>query len=195
MPLAGLRGFHGLHHLAAKALTVHGFEAGDEVPRPAGTGSAAVDLASIEWTTAAAGVPLGLNRNRQPIYLGVQSAEPVRITVTGTSEFHVGIVGRLALSGLPIAVYTAIPNRWAQLANHAAPQQVWLNPSTVTVDTIVVTDGSVDPPIATGAFTVALRRPQNVPAPPTTIVITQDRRKDLFTVTTPRGAEWLSTQL
>ncbi|MCV7247085.1 hypothetical protein H7J07_02270 [Mycobacterium koreense] len=195
VPLAGLRGFHGLHHLAAKALTVHGFEAGDEVPRPAGTGSAVVDLGSVEWPTAAAGVPLGRNRSRQPIYLGVQSAEPVRITVTGTSEFHVGIVGRLALSGLPIAIYTAIPNRWTQLANHAAPQQVLLNPSTATEDTIVVTDGSVDPPIATGAFTVALRRPQNAPAPPTTVVITQDRRKDLLTVTTPRGAEWLSTQL
>ena len=191
-PLVGLDGFHGLHRSIAPALTVTGF-AHDDIALPT---SRVVwsDLAQLRWPTAAAGVPIGFNRDRQPVYLGLASPEPVRITVTGTREFHVGIVARLALSGLPIALYTADPRQWTTLSNHAAPQQFSMAPPAVTPETIIVTDGSQEVP--SGATTVTLRRPQTAQAPSTTIVITQDgRHPNLFHLTTPHGREWLSTRL
>ena len=106
-----------------------------------------------------------------------------------------GIIARLALSGLPVAVYAADPRQWAALANHAAAQQIQIRPPAgPPPGAIVVTDGSVEAPA--GAITVTLRRPQTAHAPATTIVITQDgRRPDLFWVTTAHGRVWLSTRL
>ena len=57
-------------------------------------------LTQLRWPTSAAGVPIGFNRNREPVYLGLASPEPVRITVTGTGQFHVGIVARSGSVGV-----------------------------------------------------------------------------------------------
>ena len=191
-PLPGLDGFHGLHRKVAPALSVTGFEHDDfDLPTTAVAWDA---LTQLRWPTSATGVPIGFNRNREPVYLGLASPEPVRITVTGTGQFHVGIVARLALSGLPVAVYTADPRQWSALANHGAPQQFSIRPETPLPGSIVVTDGSVEAPH--GAITVTLRRPQAAQAPSTTIVITQDgRRVNLFHITTAHGRLWLSTRL
>lgn len=191
--LPGLSGFHGMHRRVAPGLAVTGF-AHEDVTLP----TAEVvwsDLESLRWPTGAAGVPIGFNRTRQPVYLGLASPEPARITVTGTREFHVGIIARLALSGLPVAVYTADPRQWTALANHGAAQQIQIRPATAPPGAIVVTDGSIEAP-AGAAITVTLRRPQTAHAPSTTIVITQDgRRPDLFWITTAHGRLWLSTRL
>lgn len=192
-PLPGLSGFHGLHRRVAPGLTVTGFtQEGVALPTAEVVWS---QLEELPWPTGAAGVPIGFNRARQPVYLGLASPEPARITVTGTREFHVGIIARLALSGLPVAVYTADPRQWTALANHAAAQQIQIRPPAgPPPGAIVVTDGSVEAPA--GAITVTLRRPQTAHAPSTTIVITQDgRRPDLFWVTTAHGRVWLSTRL
>ncbi|MBS4730618.1 hypothetical protein MSM1_20625 [Mycobacterium sp. SM1] len=192
-PLAGLDGFHGLHARVAAALSAAGLDARAGVKLPATT-VASSDLAALRWPTSAAGVPIGFNRARQPVYLGLASPEPVRITVTGTHAFHVGIIARLALSGLPVALYTAEPRQWAALANHGAPQQFLMRPPSPPHEAIVVSDASSEAP--TGAITVTLRRPQSAHAPSTTIVITQDsRHPDLFYITTAHGRQWLSTRL
>lgn len=129
------------------------------------------------------------------MYLGLASPEPVRITVTGTPQFQVGITARLALSGLTLALYTADPARWAALANHAGPQQFTIQPTSVSPEAIVVSDGSCDTPAGAG-ITVTLRQPQSTQAPATTVVITQDdRHPDLFYITTPHGRQWLSSRL
>ena len=183
-PLPGLTGFHGLHRKAAPALSVTGFEH-DDFDLPA-TEVAWEAITGLQWPTSAAGVPIGFNRNREPVYLGIVSPEPVRITVTGTREFHVGIVARLVLSGLPVAVYTADPRPWTALANHGAPQQFSIRPVTPQAGSIVITDGTVEAP--SGPITVMLRRPQSAQAPSTTIVITQDgRRANLFHINTAHG--------
>lgn len=188
-PLPGLDGFHGLHRRVAPALTATGFD-GD---LPAGEITWA-HLAQLSWPTTAAGVPIGFTPQRQPVYLGLASPEPVRITVTGTRQFHVGIVSRLALSGLPVAVYTADPERWATLANHGATQQFCMHPDPPPPGAIIVTDGSREAP--SGPITVMLRRPQSAHAPATTVVITQDGgHPNLFDITTPRGQQRLSTRL
>ncbi len=191
-PLSGLTGFHGLHRAVAPSLTATGFDHHDiELPSGRLTWS---DLAQLRWPTSAAGVPLGFSRDRQPVYLGLASPEPVRITVTGTQQFHMGIVARLALSGLPVAVYTAHPRQWDALASHGAAEQFMLPPAVPPPGAIVLTDGSREAPAA--AITVVLRRPQSALAPSTTIVITQDgRHPNLFQVTTARGRQWLSTRL
>ena len=192
-PLPGLSGFHGLHRRVAPGLAVTGFTHEDvALPTAEVVWS---QLEELPWPTGAAGVPIGFNRARQPVYLGLASPEPARITVTGTREFHVGIIARLALSGLPVAVYAADPRQWTALANHAAAQQIQIRPPAgPPPGAIVVTDGSVEAPA--GAITVTLRRPQTAHAPSTTIVITQDgRRPDLFWVTTAHGRVWLSTRL
>lgn len=191
-PLPGLEGFHGLHRKAAPALSVTGFEHEDfDLP------TSGVDwdaLTQLSWPTAAAGVPIGFNRRREPVYLGLASPEPVRITVTGTGQFHLGVVSRLALSGLPVAVYTADARSWTSLANHAAPQQFSMRPPTPAPGSIVVTDGSMEVPGS--PITVTLRRPQSAQAPSTTVVITQDgARADLFHVVTAHGRQMLSTRL
>ena len=193
-PLAGLEGFHGLHRRVAPALTATGLGDGAAVDLPTAE-QAAADLAELTWPTAAAGIPIGFNRARQPVYLGLASPEPVRITVTGTWEFQMAITARLALSGLPVAVYTANLQQWVRLANHAGPQQFWLAPQTPPPPgAIIVSDGSAEPPA--GAITVTLRRPQSAPAPSTTVVITQDgRHANLFYITTAHGSQWLSTRL
>ena len=91
-PLPGLDGFHGLHRKVAQALSVTGFEHDDfDLPSTAVAWDA---LTQLRWPTSATGVPIGFNRNREPVYLGLASPEPVRITVTGTVQFHVGIVAR-----------------------------------------------------------------------------------------------------
>jgi len=191
-PLPGLDGFHGLHRKVAQALSITGLEHDDfDLPSTAVAWDA---LTQLRWPTSATGVPIGFNRNREPVYLGLASPEPVRITVTGTVQFHVGIVARLALSGLPVAVYTADPRQWHALANHGAPQQFSIRPKTPLPGSIVLTDGSVEAP--PGAITVTLRRPQSAQAPSTTIVITQDGgRANLFHITTAHGRQWLSTRL
>jgi hypothetical protein len=191
-PLPGLDGFHGLHRQVAQALSTTGLEHNDfDLPSTAVAWDA---LTQLRWPTSATGVPIGFNRNREPVYLGLASPEPVRITVTGTVQFHVGIVARLALSGLPVAVYTADPRQWHALANHGAPQQFSIRPKTPLPGSIVLTDGSVEAP--PGAITVTLRRPQSAQAPSTTIVITQDGgRANLFHITTAHGRQWLSTRL
>lgn len=173
--LPGMAGFHGLHHTAAQALSVTGTGNLDLPYAP----SSAVTLDALAWRTAAAGVPLGTDQQRRPNYLGLASPEPVRITVTGTTQFHLKIVSRLALSGLPVAVYTTRPAQWERLANYAGPQQVGIaagragtEPPAPPPDAIVVTDGSVEPPSG-GAIHVVLRAPQAGPPPSTTIVITQ----------------------
>ncbi len=191
-PLPGLDGFHGLHRKVAEAVSVTGFEH-DEFDLPS-SGVAWEALTQLAWPTAAAGVPIGFNRHRRPVYVGLASPEPVRITVTGTSQFQLGIVSRLALSGLPVAVYAADPRPWTMLANHAAPQQFSMRPPSPAPGSIVVTDGNIDAPAA--PITVALRRPQSAPAPSTTIVITQDgARADLFHLVTAHGRQLLSTRL
>ena len=190
-PLPGLAGFHGLHRQAGEGLGVTGL-VGADLPSAA---LSTVDLVGLSWPTAAYGVPIGSNRAREPVYLGLASPEPVRITVTGTPEFHMGITARLALSGLPVAVYTADLPRWKVLANYAAPQQVLLTPPSPVAGAIIVSvsDGNAEAP--TGAISVVLRRPQAAAAPATTIVITQDpRRPDLFEVTTAHGSQQLSTR-
>jgi len=191
-PLPGLDGFHGLHRRIAPGLSANGLdEANVDLPATEVTSS---DLAQLRWPTAAVGVPIGFNRARQPVYLGLASPEPVRITVTGAPEFHRGIIGRLALSGMPVALYTADPRQWVALANHAGPQQFSMRPATPPPEAIVVSDGSSETPA--GAITVTLRRPQSAQAPSTTIVITQDdRHADLFYITTAHGLQWLSTRL
>lgn len=191
-PLSGLHGFHGLHHQVAPTLTATHFAAHTQLPRGP---LAANDLTALRWPTTAAGVPIGFNRARQPVYLGLASPEPVRITVTGTPQFQVGITARLALSGLTLALYTADPARWAALANHAGPQQFTIQPTSVSPEAIVVSDGSCDTPAGAG-ITVTLRQPQSTQAPATTVVITQDdRHPDLFYITTPHGRQWLSSRL
>lgn len=191
-PLDGLHGFHGSHRQIAPSFRVTGLDAAAAgLPVSQVTTS---DLAALRWPTAAAGVPIGFNRARQPVYLGLASPEPVRITVTGTHEFHVGMIARLALSGLPVALYTAESPQWTLLANHGGPQQFSRHPTTTAPDSIVVGDGSTE--ISAGAITVTLRLPQSAPAPSTTIVITQDdRRPGLFYITTAHGRQWLSTRL
>jgi len=192
-PVPGLTGYHGVHRQAGEALGVGGLATHRRLAGPPQIDSTTVDLAQIRWPTAAFGIPVGRNRGRQVVYLNLESPEAVRVTVTGSSDFHVGIVGRIALSGLPIAVYSAAVGRWAALVNRAAPGQVHLNPPVVGESTIVIGDGSVTMPSAD--FTVALRqRPGATSA--ATIVISQARgRADLFTISTPRGSEWLATRL
>lgn len=188
-PLPGLAGFHGLHREVIPALKVTGL---DHALPAAQVDSA--DLASLRWPTSAPGVPIGFNRSRQPVYVGLASPEPVRITVTGTREFHVGIVARLALAGLPMAMFTSDPRQWAGLANHGAPQQFSVSPAPLPPGAIVVSDGSAETPAS--SITVTLRRPQSSKAPSTTIVITQDgKHANLFGVTTPHGHQLLSTRL
>ena len=191
-PLPGLDGFHGLHRKVAQALSVAGLDRDDfDLPT---TAVAWDSLTQLRWPTSATGVPIGFNRNRDPVYLGLASPEPVRITVTGSVQFQVGIVARLALSGLPVAVYTADPRQWHALANHAAPQQFSIHAKTPLPGSIVVTDGSIEAP--PGAITVTLRRPQSAQAPSTTIVITQDvQRANLFHIATAHGRLLLSTRL
>ncbi|ORX21145.1 hypothetical protein AWC32_02050 [Mycobacterium xenopi] len=192
-PLAGLDGFHGLHQRIADSLRITGLN--DHTVDLPGTEVRPSQLADLTWPTAAAGVPIGFNRARQPVYLGLASPEPVRITVTGTQTFHVGIIARLALSGLPIALYTADPRQWAGLANHAGPQQFLMRPAAPPPEAIIVSDDAIGE-TPTGAVTVTLRRPQSAQAPSTTIVITQDgRHPDLFYITTAHGRQWLSTRL
>lgn len=191
-PLPGLRGFHGTHRHLVPALSINhsGLPAGEL----AAAQISVEDLAALRWPTSAMGVPIGFNPRRQPVYLGLASPEPVRITVTGTRAFHVGVIARLALSGLPVALYTAEPRQWGSLANHAAPEQFQLRPHTLAAEAIVVSDGSG--PVPDGAaITVALRRPQSAQAPATTIVITQDvNNPDLFFITTARERQKLSTR-
>lgn len=189
-PLPGLEGFHGLHRQVAAALAVGGSDRDSAVDLPAIEVDWA-DLSALRWPTSATGVPLGFNRDRHPVYLGLASPEPVRITVTGTDEFHIGVVARLALSGLPVALHLADPSRWAKLAHHGATQQ-FSTRSTPPAGAIVVTDGSSEAPA--GAVIVVLRPPQSQP-PSTTVVITQDEKNpSLFQVTTPRDSEMLSTR-
>jgi type VII secretion protein EccE len=192
-PLPGLYGFHGMHRRLVPALTISssGVPASDRAPAQV----TMADLAALRWPTAAMGVPIGFNRARQPVYVGLASPEPVRITVTGTRAFHVGIIARLALSGQPIALYTAEPRQWGVLANHAAPEQFQMRPRTPAPGAIVVSDGSSEVP-AGAAITVTLRRPQTAQAPATTIVITQDvAHPDLFHISTAHDRQWLSTRL
>jgi hypothetical protein len=192
-PLAGLHGFHGNHRRLIPALgtSSSAVSIGDVASVPI----SAADLAGLRWPTSAMGVPIGYNRKRQPVYVGLASPEPVRITVTGTRAFHVGVIARLALSGLPIALYTAEPRQWAALANHAAPEQFQMRRRTVDPEAIVVSDGSSEVP-AGGAITVTLRRPQSAQAPATTVVITQDvTNPDLFDISTARERQLLSSRL
>lgn len=192
-PVPGLYGAHGMHHLVASAMNATGLEQDTAVDAgKAGPVSAA--LTALAWPTAATGVPIGFNRNRQSVYLGLASPEPVRITVTGQPEFQTGIIGRLALSGLPVAIYTADPQRWVRMANHGGPQQFSIAPATAPPGAIIVSDASTESP--PGPIKVTLRRPQSAPAPSTTIVITQDSaHPDLFFITTAHGNQWLSTRL
>ncbi len=193
-PLPGLVGLHGLHRRAAAALSVAGLDPQSGLEVLPETELEASGLLELPWATAGMGVPIGFNRSRQPVYVGLASPEPVRITVTGAGDFHLGVVARLALAGLPIAVYTRDPKFWTKLANSAAPQQVQLNPAAVATGSIIVSDRGVDTPV--GPVMVNLRRPQAAEAPATKIVISQDpRRADLFTITTPHGRQWLSTHL
>lgn len=191
-PLPGLEGFHGMHRQIAPAVAVDGLtcEQGGGLELPA-IEVEWEDLVGLRWPTSANGVPIGFNRDRQPVYLGLASPEPVRITVTGTGEFHIGVVARLALSGLPVAIRTAETSQWAKLAAHGSPQQ-FSTSATPPAGAIVVTDGSSEPPA--GAIIVMLRPPQARP-PSTTIVITQDLKKpSLFQITTPRDSALLSTR-
>lgn len=189
-PLAGLAGFHGLHRQLTPALSVTGLDHA----LPAAQMEIPDDLAALQWPTSAPGVPIGYNRSRQPVYLGLASPEPVRITVTGTREFHIGIVARVALSGLPVALYISDPRAWETLANHAAPQQFSIAPAAPPPHGIVVTDGTSESPAS--PIMVTLRRPQSSKAPATTIVITQDgRQASVFRIITPQGEQLLSTRL
>ncbi|OKH76732.1 hypothetical protein EB73_02230 [Mycobacterium sp. SWH-M3] len=188
-PLPGLAGFHGVHREVIPALTVTGLDHALPVAQVNLS-----DLASLRWPTSAPGIPIGFNRSRQPVYLGLASPEPVRITVTGTREFHIGIVARLALAGLPMAMFTSDPRRWSGLANHGAPQQFSVSPAPLPPGAIVVSDGSSETP--SSSITVTLRRPQSAKAPATTVVITQDgKHANLFAITTPHGHQLLSTRL
>lgn len=192
-PMEGLRGFHGRHHELSPQIGAEGVS-----ELSAALESAAIDPTTftLPWPTSAVGVPIGTDRDGRPHYLGIASPEPVRITVTGTPEFGLGIVSRLALSGLPIAVYTP-GQRWQQLANHAGPQQVLLDPKQPPAGSIIVTDESrAFDELPAGRISVLLRRPQHAAAPTTTIVITQTpQHPELFDITTARARQRLSTRL
>lgn len=191
--LAGLDGFHGNHRRLIPALGING--SGVPAREVARIPISVDDLAALRWPTSAKGIPIGFNRRRQPVYLGLASPEPVRITVTGTRAFHVGVIARLALWGMPIALYTAEPRQWAALANHAAPEQFQMRPHTPDPEAIVVSDGSCEVP-AGGAITVTLRRPQSAEPPATTIVITQNvTNPDLFDISTADQRQLLSSRL
>lgn len=190
--LPGLTGFHGLHHTAADALSVGGHPNLDLPTAPLSD----VGLDTVPWRTTESGIPLGSDPQRRPNYLALASAESVRITVTGTTQFHLRIVGRLALSGLPVAVYTNRPAQWERLANYAAPQQIGIAVGQPGAElpappdgAIVVADGSVEPPSG-GAILVTLRTPQSGPPPSTAVVITQvPNDPEWFHVITPQLRE------
>lgn len=196
--LPGLTGFHGLHHTAAQALSVTGHSHLDLLAAPLSD----VTLEAATWRTTESGVPLGSDPQRRPNYLSLASPESVRITVTGTIQFHLRIVGRLALSGLPVAIYTNRPAQWERLANYAAPQQIGIAVGrngtelpTPPATAIVVTDGSVEPPTG-GAIVVTLRTPQPGPPPSTAVVITQvPNDPEWFHVITPQLRESAPTRL
>lgn len=196
--LPGVAGFHGLHHTAAHALSVTGHPHLDLPTAPLSD----VDLDSIPWRTAESGIPLGSDIQRRPNYLGLASPESVRITVTGTAQFHLRIVGRLALSGLPVVIYTNRREQWVRLANYAGPQQIGIAVGRNGIElpapppgAIVVTDGSVEQPSG-GAILVTLRTPQPGPPPSTAIVITQvPNDQEWFHVITPRLRESAPSRL
>lgn len=193
-PLPSLDGVHGGHRPAAEGLSVAGQAASAGVYNAPGADLSSLTLNEISWPTTAFGVPIGFTRERQPAYLGLDSPEPVRVTVTGSPEFHVGITARLALAGTPVAIFTRHPRRWTALANHGAANQIHLNPQSISAGSIVVTDDGTTPPQA--AVAVMLRSPQRTAPPATTVVITQDpRRGELLMISTPHGDQWLNTRL
>lgn len=194
---AALAGLHGMHHRAGKALTFTGLHGPDRDALP----TAPLDqtnLNTLRWPTTASGVPMGRNRQGHAVYLGLNSNEPVRITVIGSPQFHVGIVARLALSGLPIGVYAYSPPLWTELARNAAPDQIRWAPTHLPPGGIIVRDSDTSESPPNAMFTVTLRQPQTSPAPTTPIIIAQDLNQPaLFTIRTPRSTheEWLATQL
>ncbi|WGI35960.1 hypothetical protein QDT91_28550 (plasmid) [Mycolicibacterium aubagnense] len=200
-PMDGLVPVHGAHRQAVEALQVAGLS-GLDCDRALVAQLAAVDLADLGWHSAASGVPIGRNRERQWVYLGLSSHESVRITITGTPQFHQLMMARLALSGLPIAMYTSTHNLWVPLIDHAGPQQIQLAPpvDALPAGAIVVSDEDSEAPVVSGpgAIAVSLRRPQAGAAPLTSVVITQNpQRLELFTIRTtndPRG-QMLHSQL
>lgn len=184
-PLAGLSGFHGLHHEVVPALTVTGLDDTATVSLPSAPREA-TDLTELVWATSSVGVPIGYDRNRQPVYLGLASPEAVRITVTGQREFQFDVMARLALSGLPIAAFTAYPQQWARLANNAAREQVSINPAGLLPPGAIVVNDDSRAELPPASMSVTLRRPQTAQPPQTTIVITQDHhRPQLFRISTP----------
>lgn len=187
VPLPGLIGFHGMHRQRADQVAVTG-----SLPASA----ALLDLgvvASIPWQTAATGVPVGANREGAPVYVALASTESVRITIAGSPEFQVGMTSRLALSGLPVALYVADPTRFRTLADHGATQQVQTAPANPAPAGIVVGDGSQPPPA--GHIMVTLS-PRVAKLPAAAISIVQDaERPELFDISTPRGSQLLTHRM
>lgn len=183
--VTGMAGLHGQHRSIAELLDATGLRY-DGLPR---TLLPAIDLADLSWLTTEFGPPLGVDHDGRPVYLGLTSPEHVRIAVTGEPAFHVGIASRLALSGLPISIYTApTPRRdWMLLANRAAPQQVSLAPPQPPPGSIIVTDAGIKSAPA-GPISVVLRLPTPEKPPAATIVITQNPRfPSWFDVSTSDG--------
>ncbi|SIJ22053.1 Protein of uncharacterised function (DUF2984) [Mycobacteroides abscessus subsp. abscessus] len=189
VPLPGLDGCHGRHRQMAEVMSVDDSLSGD-VPRQL---LEDLDLSTLRWPTAAAGVPIGSNRAMETKYLGLASPEPVRITIAGEPAFQVSMCARLALSGLPMAIYSPRWQMWQPLANHAATEQFAHMPVRPAPGAIVVDDGIGEVPAA--HTSVMLRAPGESFAR-TTITIEQDRqRPTLFSITTPKGSELLTTQM
>lgn len=188
IPLEGLTGFDGLHRVRAEAVSIAG--AGVALARAE---LDAVDVQALRWPLTGAGVPVGSNREGQPEYVGLDSADPVKITVTGDPSFQLGMCSRLALSGLPMGIYVAEPARFRELATNAAVNQIQPAPPADQVrhGWMVVADeaGSRIPDADT---VVVLRAPSGAEPPVTSISITQDRANPhLFTV----GGKTLTVRL
>lgn len=187
VPLKGLTGFDGLHRVRAEAVSIA--DAGVQLPR---TELDVAGLQELRWQLVGAGVPIGSNKQGQPEYLGLDSVDPVRITVTGDPAFQLGMCSRLALSGRPMGIYVAQPDRFRELAANAAVNQIQPAPKADQIGRswMVVGDDSRRVPAA--HTTVLLRGPSGSEPAETSINITQDsQNRHLFTV----GGKTLAVQL
>lgn len=187
IPLKGLTGFDGLHRARAEAVSIAG--AGVELPR---TELGAVDVQGLRWQLVGAGVPIGSSRDGRPQYLGLDSADPVKITVTGDPSFQLGMCARLALSGRQMGIYVAQPDRFRELAANAAVNQIQPAPKADQIGRGWMVVGEDSSRVPEAHTTVQLRAASGVEPPATSINITQSgENPHLFTV----GGKTLAVQL